>query len=140
MHKQIYQKFILYLSLAGLVASVLAGFYDVIFGTLFEFCHLVMEVIEMGLDRLVEHVFHTEERETELIVFYILLTILGFFIYFIWKLLVALCANLKQNVSQDWFELKDAISTDWEAMPITQKIIWVSAFLLVNYLGSFLLF
>lgn len=140
MSRKIYQKFLLELSLLGLVASLLAGFYEDIFGTVFEFCHLVMEVIEMGLDRFIEHTFHIEKRETELIVFYILLVVGGFLIYFTWKLLVVLCASLKQILRDDWFEFKEALSADWEVTSITQKIFWLCAFLLINYLVSFFFF
>jgi hypothetical protein len=140
MHKQIYQKFLFYLSLLGVAASVLAGFYDVIFGSLFEFIHLIFEIIEMGLDRLIEHLFHTEKRETELIVFYILLVIGGFLIYLAWKTLVQMARIVSHHFSNEWAELKTAVISDWGAISMTNKIIFISVFLLVNYLASFLLF
>jgi hypothetical protein len=140
MHKQIYQKFLFYLSLLGVAASVLAGFYDVIFGSLFEFCHLIFEVVEMGLDRFIEHLFHTEKRETELIVFYILFVIIGFLIYLVWKILVQMTRRISHHFVNEWTELKTAVVSDWDAISMTNKIIFISVFLLVNYLASFLLF
>ena len=62
--------------------SILVGFYDVIFGYLMEFIHLLFEVVEISLDRLIEHFFETELHETQMIVFYILLVLGGFLIFF----------------------------------------------------------
>lgn len=140
MNKPIYQKFLFHLSLFGLVVSILAGFYDVIFGYLFEFCHLIIEVIEMSLDKLVEHTFRTDPRDTQIIVFYILLVLGGFAIFYAWKTLVYVFGSISHVVCQDCLVLKEAMATDWEAMTITRKIIWVCIFLLVNYLVSFLFF
>lgn len=140
MHQPIYQKFLFYVSLFGLAVSLVAGFYDVIFGYLFEFFHIIFEIIEMALDRLVEETLHTELHETQLIVFYILLVIGGFTIYFVWKALVIIVGAITHSFSQDCVILKEAVVSDCEAMTITRKIIWVCAFFLVNYLISFLFF
>ncbi|MBM4208419.1 MAG: hypothetical protein FJ190_10565 [Gammaproteobacteria bacterium] len=140
MHQPIYQKFLFYVSLFGLAVSLLAGFYDVIFGYLFEFSHIVFEIIEMALDRLVEETLHTELHDTQIIVFYILLVIGGFTIYFVWKALVMIVGAITHSFSQDCVILKEAVVSDWEAMIITRKIIWICAFFLVNYLVSFLFF
>lgn len=50
--------------------------FDLIAGTshlCLEIVHLAFELIESGLDHLVEHLFHTEMRETQIIVFYLML-------------------------------------------------------------------
>jgi hypothetical protein len=140
MNKQIYQKFIFHLSLFGILVSILVGFYDVIFGTLFEFVHTFLEIIEMGLDYLIEHLFHTRQRQTEIIVFYIMLSIGAVLIYLIWKTLVQMCNGTCQYLREEWTEFKDAVTQDWQAMSLANRIIFVSVFLLVNYLASFLLF
>ncbi len=140
MSKKIYQKFIFHLSLLGSAASVLVGFYDVIFGTIWEAIHLVLEIIEIGLDRLIERVFETGLRETQVIVFYIMLVIGGIFIYFAWKILVYAVRELIQVFGAEWLEFKNTISEDWRAMPVMNRIFWLSVFLVMNYLASFLLF
>jgi hypothetical protein len=116
------------------------GFYDVIFGSLWEFTHLILELIELVLDRLVEKIFGTDLQETQLIVFYIMLVIGGSLIYLVWKALALLLSGASQNLGKEWTELKTAITEDWQAMPMTNRVIWISMFLLVNYLASFLLF
>lgn len=139
MHKKIYQKLLFYLSLLGVAASILAGFYDVIFGSLFEFCHLIFEVVEAGLDGFIERLFHTEKRETGIIVFYILFVIVGFLIYLVWKILVQMTRRASHHFVNEWTELKTTVVSDWGAISVTNKIAVISVFLLVNYLASFLL-
>jgi len=140
MQNNIYRKCLFHLSLLGVAASILVSFYDVIFGSLLEFFHLIFEVVEMGMDRVVEHFFDTDLHQTQLIVFYILLTIGGFLIYFAWKVLATMCSGLAKNIYADWSELVAAMARDWKAMSMINRVILVSVFLLVNYLASFLLF
>lgn len=140
MHKEIYQKVLFHLSLLGIAMSILVGFYDVIFGYLMEFVHLIFEVVEISLDNVVEHFFETELHETQMIVFYILLVAGGFLIFFIYKVLALFWRSVSRGVQDDWFSFKAAITTDWQAMSTTKRIIWISAFILVNYLASFFLF
>lgn len=140
MHTKVYQKCIFYLSVFGIAISVLVGFGDVIFGYLFELIHLLFEVVEMGLDNVIEHIFETDLHDTQLIVFYILLTIGAFLIYFVWKILVHICQGIGQIFRSEWSELKMALSSDWQGMSVVDRIIFIFVFLLINYLASFLLF
>lgn len=140
MHTKVYNKCIFHLSLFGITASILVGFYDVIFGSLWEFIHVILEVIEQVLDDLVEHTFGTGLQETQMIVFYIMLAVGGALIYLAWKVLAHLFREVGQNLNNEWTDLRTAITEDWQAMPMTNRVIWISMFLLVNYLASFLLF
>lgn len=140
MQRKIYQKILFQLSLFGLVVSISVGFYDVIFGSIWEFLHLTFEVIEMALDQLIEHVFKTDLHQTQLIVFYILLSLGGVLIYLLWNVLPYVFAGLGQNLKSDWLELKTAVVEDWQAMSLAKRLLWVGGFLLVNYLATFLLF
>ncbi|MEQ1484298.1 hypothetical protein [Methyloglobulus sp.] len=140
MHSQTYQKFIFHLSVFGITISILVGFYDVIFGSIWEFIHIIFEIIELSLDRLVEDMFDTELHETQLIVFYIILAIAGTLTYLVWKVLVQVFSGVSQIFKQEWSELKDAMTTDWQGMSMTNRIIVISLFILINYLASFMLF
>lgn len=48
---------------------------------LLEIVHLTFEFIESALDEMVEHLFHTDTHETQLVVFYILCSVVIYFIY-----------------------------------------------------------
>jgi hypothetical protein len=140
MYTHIYRKFFFYLSSFGIAASILVGFYDVIFGSLWDFTHLILEFIEQILDNLVAHIFGTNLQATQLIVFYIMLAIGGALIYLVWKKLVEMSMSARQFLKKEWGELSSAVASDWRNMPMTNRVIWVSVFLLVNYLASFLVF
>lgn len=140
MHKQIYQKVFFHMSLLGIILSILVGFYDVIFGYIFEFTHLLFEIVEMGLDKMVEHFFETGVHETQLIVFYLLLAIGGVLVYLVWKTLVIFWDSVSHGIHEEWTSFKDAVTNDWNEMTVANRIIWIVAFFLANYLASFLLF
>lgn len=134
MHKQIYLKFFYHFSIFGIALSVLTGFYDVIFHFVFESIHLFMELLEQMLDTVIEHSFHTELHETQLIVFYILLVFGGFMIFLLWKILAAACSKTGKQLNADWLELKTSATSDWQSLSTSQKMLGVSAFLGVNLL------
>ena len=87
-----------------------------------------------------EDIFDTELHETQLIVFYIILAIAGTLTYLVWKVLVQVFSGVSQIFKQEWSELKDAMTTDWQGMSMTNRIIVISLFILINYLASFMLF
>lgn len=140
MNKEIYLKVLFHLSLLGVLTSLLAGFYDVIFGFIFEAIHLLFEVVEMTLDKMIEHAFETELHETQLIVFYILIAIGGVLLYWFFKFLKYIGNLFGHGVINDWLSFKTAITEDWRAMPMSSRVLWIGMFLLVNYLISFFLF
>ena len=140
MHQKTYEKILFHLSLLGIVISILVGFFDVIFDHVTEMIHLALEVVEMGLDRLIEHLFETELRETQIIVFYLMLVFGGIVVYLFWKMTVLLLGGLARNFRIEWLEFKEAVISDWNAMSMISRIIWISGFLIINYLLSFLLF
>jgi len=140
MHINVYRKFIFHLSIFGIVISIILNMYDAILEHLIEGLHIFFELIESSLDKVVEHFFETEMRETQIIVFYIIIVIGSFLIYFAWKGLVHLCKGFNENLHNGWLELKDAVTQDWQGMTMTNRIILISAFLLINYLASFFLF
>jgi len=68
-NRHIYRRSIYHLSLLGLFIGLAFNLYDVVFHLLLEGVHLTMEILEQLLDIVIEHLFHTERRETQIIVF-----------------------------------------------------------------------
>jgi hypothetical protein len=56
---------------------------DMVFGTLLELGHILFEFIEEMLDKFVEHIFHTDLHQTQVIVFYLMLSIAFGGIYYL---------------------------------------------------------
>ncbi len=140
LHTHVYRKLFFHLSILGIAVSIFVGFYDVIFHTILETLHFFAEIIEESLDHFIEHQFETDLHETQIIVFYIMLVVGGIFIYFIWKMLVELVKSLKFDVSTDWVNFKIAVSSDWQHLSTTEKIVGIFLFFIINYLLSFFIF
>jgi len=56
---------------------LLIGLIHHVFEIILHVMHLAFEYAEVGLDHLVEHAFHTDTHQTQVIVFYILVLIIG---------------------------------------------------------------
>jgi hypothetical protein len=138
--KQVYRRVIFHLSLLGMVTGTVVGFSDVLFHSIIESVHLFMEMLEQLLDNLIEHFLHVERRETQIIVFYILLIFGGVMTLFLWKGFVVLCQWFFEVVRGDYSELKTVVADDWSALSTIDKILWVSLTIAVNYLASYLFF
>lgn len=89
---------------------------------IFEFLHLVFETIEMLLDHLVEHLFHTDLRQTQIIVFYILVTLGSICSYFLWRGLRSLYYDLKEKAIIFYNEKKTQASIYWVSQSSIGKL------------------
>ena len=54
------------------IIGILIVFYDVMLHALFFVVHIAFEWLEFVLDRIVEHLFHTNRQQSQIIVFYLL--------------------------------------------------------------------
>ena len=57
----------------GLILIVVITVPDIVFDALLFIVHTLIELIELGLDVVVEHIFHTSHHTTQVIVFYLML-------------------------------------------------------------------
>jgi hypothetical protein len=139
MSTHIYRKLIYQLSLFGIAVSILVSMYDVIFAYLFESLHILFEMIESSLDELIEHFFHTDLHQTQTIAFYVLFTIGLFLAYLVCKAVPHLYRTIRQGLCEEWGELRMVVAADWQNLSVTDKVMWISGFLLVNLVAFFLL-
>ena len=96
-----YRKVIQY-GLAIIGIAIILTMPDVLMGLLFELVHfffellfIIFEWVESTLDKLIEHLFHTELHETQIIVFYLIVCILLLPLYYLWRMLKRLFFWLK---------------------------------------------
>jgi hypothetical protein len=94
---------------------------DSIFGLVVELSHLALELshvlfelFESALDHLVEHTLHTEPRETQIIVFYIILTFGLGGLYYVCRTTQKLMSTLKDNLVTDFLFYKKRILLFWQ--------------------------
>jgi len=136
---------ILQYSLALIVIVVLIAMPDVVIGLLFELVHFFFELlfiafewVESTLDKLIEHLFHTELHETQIIVFYLIVCILLLPLYYIWRVLKRLFFWLKESVPATWALYKIRVTIFWQDLSLIGKIKWIAITAGAIYLASFL--
>lgn len=121
---------------------------DVVMGLLFEVVHLFFELLyisfewlESILDTIVEHLFHTELHETQIIVFYLIMAIVAVPLYYLWRIMLRAIVQLKQTSLkiQDALNLYRAqASLYWRNLPFYFKIIMILFSAGMLYLSSLL--
>ncbi len=140
-----YRKILYGLALIGFISIVIIP--DVVMGLLFELVHLFFELlfisfewIESTLDTLVEHLFHTDLHQTQVIVFYLIAGMGLYVAYHLWRVLSSLFSRLINNMLTAWTEQKTRASSYWQELSLIKKIILFSFLAGSLYLASFLFF
>jgi hypothetical protein len=131
------------LALIGLV--VIMTMPDVIMGLLFELVHfffellfIIFEWVESTLDKVIEHLFHTELHETQIIVFYLMVGIVLLPLYYLWRMLMRLFFRLKETLPATWALYKIRATLFWQDLSLTGKIKLIAITIGTIYLASFL--
>lgn len=141
--------------IALLVLSVVM--YDVtieilaeVFHLIFEILHNLFEWVELGIEHAVEHMIHalhigdtieylfeTDRHGSQVVTFYILVTIIGFGFYRLWKALPRFYRFIEQIVLEVWIRRSTQVKLYWQSLTPLHKAAVVTAGLGVAYLASF---
>jgi hypothetical protein len=123
------------LALRVIAVLVVLFFYDVLWDlclsvlhSLAMLLHFLFEFCEHALDVFIEHVFHTDPRTTEIIVFYIMAGVIAAISL---RLVLAIpywYCQICESIKAYWFKKKLELVTLWQVQPITQKVKWGSVF------------
>jgi type VI protein secretion system component VasF len=109
--------------LIGLFISL----YDVLLHTLFVGLHLTFEWVEYMLEEIIEHTFHTNRKQSQLVVFY-LLWLIGFYgLYRLMIILYRVYESLKNQLSDRRCYYQAYISQQLTVLTANQKIKWTTA-------------
>jgi hypothetical protein len=117
-----------------LVAVIIAlAIPDVVFGLLLEFAHFLLELflhilhlsfefIELSLDHLVEHFFETDLHQTQVIVFYVILSFAIYGLYLLWGKAPPFYRRFKQNLFTAYAFKKASWLFFWREQSLVNKI------------------
>ena len=145
-----YRKILYGLALIGIIIMIIM--LDEVIGLLFESVHFFFELlyevadisfewIETALDTLVEHLFHTDLHQTQIIVFYIIIGIIAYPIYYLWRKLRRLFFRLKETlhaVYAEWKLYKTHATLYWLDLSLIDKIKLLVITAGAIYLASFI--
>ncbi|MBS4051317.1 hypothetical protein [Methylomonas rivi] len=119
-------------------------FYDLTLELLTEIAHFFFELLfesfewfELGIEHLIEHLFHTEHHASQIATFYILLLIGGLVFYQLWKALPRLYRYFKRRLLEIWVRRKTEWELYWLTLTLPYKVALVATALGVAYLASF---
>ena len=118
------RKILMLLILAGAVITM----YDVILDSFFTVVHITFEWFELGLEELIEHLFHTNRQQSQLIVFYLMWLIALSGLYCLWRALPGLYSRLKVQLLAACSHNKSYLISYWTEQSSIQKIKWTMSF------------
>jgi hypothetical protein len=114
-----------------LIFSLVWTFLDVIWDlflsllhSLAMLVHYAFEFFEHSLDLMVEHLFHTGPRETQIIVFYIMLAFGGVIAYLILRKLPDWYCSCCEKVRRYWYQESAKAKIFWESQSLALKAKW----------------
>ncbi len=96
--------------------------YDVMLDALFSVLHIAFEWVELTLEELIEHVFHTSRQQSQLSVFYLLWLILIYGLYRLGRVLPCFFKRLKEQLFAASFQYKLHITSYWRQQSSIKKI------------------
>ncbi|MCQ8182898.1 hypothetical protein NP603_17370 [Methylomonas sp. SURF-1] len=117
---------------------------------MFEGLHVAFEYVELGIEETVELIFHvldvgeiveylfeSDRHGSQVVTFYILLSIFGFGFYKLWKTLPRVHAFLKLRLLNIWVRRKTELQLYWLSLTMRNKVTLAITALLVAYIASF---
>jgi hypothetical protein len=136
---------VLMITIPHVVIELLTEILHLIFELLFEVADISFEWIETFFDHIVEHLFHTELHDTQVIVFYTLMALIAYPLYYLGRKLLRLFFRLKENLPAIVARYKarvilfwQDIVFYWQDLSLIDKIKWIAMAAGAVYLASFL--
>lgn len=108
--------------------------------SLFELLHALFELVEGALDEIVEHLFHTDRHTTQIIVFYLMWTMILYPAYRIFRYCKKRLVELKETLPCWCQDKKEQAKTHWQQQPLIKKFKFISGCFLGALGLSFLVF
>ena len=120
--KAIYLFFFVGIFITIFLPDAVFGLFWGIIHILLELAHIIFEFVEVNLDRLVEHIFETDVHQTQVIVFYLMVSIAFCGLYYLWNQMPGAYHKSKENLLAMWLEQKAFASLYWRDLSLINKI------------------
>jgi hypothetical protein len=111
-----------------IIPDVVSGLLLELLHSLLELAHLLFELFESTLDHIVEHIFHTGRHETQVIVFYLMLSMAFGGLYYLWRRMPRIYRKLKENLFAAIRQRKLRLARYWTGQPLINKIKLIAMF------------
>jgi hypothetical protein len=98
--------------------------YDVVYGIFVSLVQISFELIEYSLEVFIQHFFHTNDHQSEIIMIDVLFVLALCGLFLLWYVLL----RFKRKVVATWLSQKKCARVYWETLTILQKIKLVLAY------------
>ncbi|MDD2724789.1 MAG: hypothetical protein PHH59_12305 [Methylovulum sp.] len=126
--------------LPHLVFELLTELFHLLFEWLYELGDILFEWVEITLDTVIEMIFETDLHDTQIIVFYILMSILGFGIYRLCLLIPGVYRRIHNKLLAFYLYHKTGLTVYWHGLSLLNKIKLIAMVLSISYLYIFFSF
>jgi hypothetical protein len=106
----------------GAIFGLLFELFHFLLELFLEFSHLGFEFIESNLDHLIEHLFETDLHQTQIVVFYIIFSVVVFGLYRLRRIFPAFYLRCKKNQLAYWSRKKASLNYFWREQSLINKI------------------
>lgn len=113
-----------------ILISIVITMYDVMLDSLFSIVHIAFEWFELALEELIEHIFHTNRQQSQIIVFYLLMSFAFYGLYRLWRAVPGLYSRFKEQLFVSISQYKLYLTRYWRGQSSIQRIKWVTSFTL----------
>jgi hypothetical protein len=129
-------KIVLVFSLAWTFLDIIWDLFLSLLHFLAMLVHYAFEFCEHSLDMMVEHLFHTGPRETQIIVFYIMVALVCVIAYFILRKLPGWYCSCCEQLRRYWYQETTKAKIFWESQSFALKAKWYT----LAVTGSFFMY
>lgn len=112
---------VIFYVMPGEVIGLLTELFHAVWELFVEFLHILFEWIEVALDHVVEHLFETDLHNTQIIVFYILVSVAFYGLYRLLRKVPGVLQRLKSNLIAAWEFNKIRTLLYWRGLSSTDK-------------------
>lgn len=99
-----------------------------------ELAHVVFEWVEISLDGAIEFLFETELHDTQIIVFYIIMSVLSLIVYRLMLFVPDILRRLRDRIWAYLLGQKTRFANYWQGLSLLKKIWMVAIVIGVAYL------
>jgi hypothetical protein len=113
---------------------------DVIIHLSLDLLHLLFEILESALDHLVEHIFHTDTRTTQVITFYLILILAALASCMLIIMIPVWYCSIKYKIRNSYHRWSKIIFGFWQTTYVINKAKWwtvLIVFSCISVLGLF---
>lgn len=112
----------LLLAIIVVIPDVVFELFHGLLELLIESAHILFEIVEVALDKVVEHTFHTDLHDTQIIVFYIIAIFVSFGLWCLWPGAKRFYRYCKDSITNTKTFYKVQAQDYWQSLRGIKKI------------------